>query len=60
MAFYNTPESRNTSEYRQKLAHYLTGKWACACPDVSTAYWDESAWVTWIDNHGKWISEKGE
>ncbi len=42
-------------EYLRKRELYNYGRWACPVPPVCTAYWDEQAWINWIDSKGKWL-----
>lgn len=42
----------------EKLRMYALGLYICQVPPVPTNLWSDTAWVIWIDNHGRWLPPK--
>lgn len=43
--------------YSDKIKLYRAGKYRMPVPPVTTALWNESDWIRFIDNKGEWITD---
>ena len=49
-------ETKETVDTK-KLKAYRAGLWAVKVPPVCTVYWDDAAWIDWIDKCNGWTAE---
>jgi len=42
----------------QKQHMYRFGQWGCPAPPVYSGFWNEAAWIKWIDTHNGWEADR--
>jgi hypothetical protein len=48
----NFPDDKKV--YEEKLTRFREGRYSFPAPPVTTTYWTEKDWISFIDKHGIW------